>query len=307
MPKGGGAIMHRAVGRVVISETWNGIRDLTVVLFDAQPEAYRVFMEDDLVGKPSSILCDLPVQRLGSAISDAKGQFTIEYSFEVGRCVGPNLAVIVSSPDVGGKGCPKILHASCDIRVSAGEIENYLLAIPNGTLHQLCPMWFGLDGLSVKVSEVHNIFEKIRTAWHQEEQEESTLKFSEIYRKKIETLQEAGTKKRFLENDVRFALPIISIGGEGQAGVAFDHETKKWFMQKGDEKSEIKFIGIASASELELEERPRAGIGVVLDENKKEFQLVISSAPLSLRALETNPGELFLWNFKQRYKRTQNR
>ena len=66
-----------------IRETGFGLRDLTVVLLDVEKDAYPAFSSGELAGKPASELQGLAVHRLGSAVSDARGRFAIDYTFEI--------------------------------------------------------------------------------------------------------------------------------------------------------------------------------------------------------------------------------
>ena len=72
-------------------------------------------------------------------------------------------------------------------------------------------------------------------------------------------------------------------------------------MNKGNEIVEANFTGVVSGEGLTPDERPAVGINVVLNENKKEFGIVVSRTPVRLCAKEESPGELFIDTFKRRF------
>jgi hypothetical protein len=293
--------MSNVAGRIIVHETGNGIPDLTLVLLDVDQSAYPVFASGDLVSNPSSVMHDLRVRRLGTAISVAQGHFSIDYTFKAEDRARPNLALLILTPEMaGGDECQKVLYVSCDIRTAASENENYLVVLPKALLYQAGLTEFGVRGSATLPVETPDHLKEVRDAWRDDSE---APKLSEVYRKKLKVLEETRAKNGIPERGFRLSLPLISSGNAGQSRVAFDDKAKKWFMHKGEEKAEIRFVGVVSASDLKVEERPPAGVGVMLDEDRKEFRLVVASPVFSLRAAEDGPGELFIWNLKQQYRR----
>lgn len=292
--------MSRVAGRIFIRETGFGLRDLTVVLLDVEKEAYSAFSSGELAGKPASALHGLPVRRLGSTVSDARGRFSIEYTFEIEGRARPNLALAVLVSELeGGKECPKILLASCDVRTEAGAGEGYLVAVPKTLLSQAGLTDLGLRG-SVNVTWPAGNREalgKVRQVW---QDEDPGPMLSAVYREKVKEVEEARAGQ-VPENGFRLTLPALE---EGRS-LAFDDKNGIWLLARDGKAVEVSFAGVVAAADLEEERRPAGGIGVVLDEDRGEFLLAVGEPALSLRDPESDPGELFKWRLKRRYGRAQ--
>jgi hypothetical protein len=157
--------------------------------------------------------------------------------------------------------------------------------------------------LEVRKKEPHAILETVRAAWRQEDAPQS--KVSEVYRQKMQAVQSAEAGDQAPANGFRLALPLASTDGNSQAGMVFDSAAHKWFIQSPAGNAEIRFKGVVPADELPPEERPAAGLSLVLDAERKEFRLVARRAPVSLRAPEESPGELYQEILKRGHRRSQ--
>jgi len=313
--------MNKVTGKVILHETGVGIPNLVVTVYDVDSDTLP---REAIQSKQASLVNfweQLQGDRLGSVLTDQDGAFVLEYEDKEVKEERPDLLLFVTAPEGPGlDGCSPVLHVSCGIRQNAGRIESYLVRLtaeelkgagvplplvqapkllrPKASLKRFA-------GIEQRKEATYKILEKVRTVWHQEEA--PAPKISEIYRQKVKALQESEAKNKIPVNGFRLALPMINTGGDGQARMAFDGEAKKWFMQRGDERAEIKFGGIVSAGEMKTEEKPAAGINVVLDEQQKEFRVVISRAPVRLSLTENTPGELFIETFKRRFVRAKTR
>lgn len=134
--------MNASAGIVLHKETGLGIPNLVATLYNIDttkipPASLKVFAQEVLAGKISLGAHD----RLGSAITDANGAFTLEYDEDLlksdvsKKVLRPSLALIVSVPEaVGRKPHENILHVTDDIRSSAGKAETYLVRISTQSL-----------------------------------------------------------------------------------------------------------------------------------------------------------------------------
>ena len=306
--------MNKVTGKVLLHETGVGIPNLVVTVYDVDSSTLP---DDALPPNPAKIVNfweQLQGKRLGSVLTNANGAFLLDYDDSEFKEERPDLLLFVTAPEGPGlDGCSPVLHVSCGIRQNAGRIESYLIrlmaeelkgagvplpSVPAQASEASKALSKRLLAVEVRRRETHQILEKVRTAWRQDDT--SAPKISEVYRQKVKALQEAETKNRTPANGFRLALPMISTSEDGQARIAFDGEAKKWFMQRGDESAEVQFTGIVAADEIKPEERPAAGISVVLDEQNKEFRVVISRTPVRLCMTENTPGELFIETFKRR-------
>ncbi len=81
-------------------------------------------------------LSDLGVVRLGSAITDARGEFRIEFGApdvrEASREKPLNLWLIGSLN--GKEGAAKLIHQEPDVRRHAGQVESFIVTVPDGDL-----------------------------------------------------------------------------------------------------------------------------------------------------------------------------
>ena len=309
--------MNKVTGKVLLHETGGGILNLVVTVYDVDSDTLP---QEAIQFKRASLVNfweQLQGNRLGSVLTDQDGTFVLEYDDKELNEKRPDLLLFVTAPEGPGlDGCSPVLHVSCGIRQNAGRIESYLIRLtaeelkgagvplpsvqaPN--LPQSKEILKRLTGIEQRKEATYKILEKVRAAWSDDDS--PTPKISEVYRQKMKALHEAEAKHRVPRNGFRLALPMISADGDGQARMAFDGEAKKWFMDRGEERAEIKFGGIVSADEMNPEEKPAAGINVVLDEQNKEFRVVISKAPIRLSAAEHSPGELFIETFKRRFVR----
>jgi hypothetical protein len=313
--------MHKVTGKVLLHETGVGIPNLVVTVYDIDS---NTLPRETFQSKQASLVNfweQLQGERLGSVLTDRDGTFALEYDdreFEEKR---PDLLLFVTGPEGPGlDGCSPVLHVSCGIRQHAGRIESYLIrltaeelkgagvplpSVPLANLPQSKGIPKRLADIEQRKEATYKLLEKVRATWSQDDS--PPPKISEIYRQKVKALQEAEAKNRIPTNGFRLGLPMISTSGDGQGRMAFDGEAKKWFMQRGGERTEIKFGGIVSADEVKPEEKPAAGINVVLDEQNKEFRVVISRAPTRLCAAGNSPGELFIETFKRRFVRAKTR
>ncbi|MGH8655930.1 MAG: hypothetical protein ACREYE_28800 [Gammaproteobacteria bacterium] len=311
--------MNKVTGKILMHETGVGIPNLVVTVYDVD---FDTLPQEAIQSKQASLVNfweQLQGDRLGSVLSDRDGTFVLEYEDKELKEKRPDLLLFVTAPEGQGlDGCSPILHVSCGIRQNAGRIESYLIRLTADELNKAGVPLPSVPAPKLQVSKAilirlidmeerrvgtRRILEKVRAAWSQDNV--PTPKISQVYSEKVKALQEAEAKNRIPANGFRLALPMIGTGGNGQARMAFDGEAKKWFMQRGDERAEIKFGGIVSADEMKPEEKSAAGINVVLDEQKKEFRFVISRAPVRLCMTENSPGELFVETFRRRFVRAK--
>ena len=306
--------MNKVMGKILLQETGIGIPNLVVTIYDVDfdtlpkkalqsPQAKIVDSWDQLAG-----------DRVGSILTDDDGSFVLEYGDKEFNEDRPDLLLFVTAPEGSGlNGCSPMLHVSCGIRQKAGRLESYLIRLTTEELkkagvplpHNSVEKTQGAKALPARLlkmelrkRETHSVLEKIRTVWRQSEA--PAPRISEVYRQKLNVLEQAKTKNGISTNAFRLSLPVLSTGN-GQPRLVFNGEARKWFMNKGNEIVEANFTGVVSGEELTPDERPAAGINVVLNENKKEFGIVVSRTPVRLCAKENNPGELFIDTFKRRF------
>ena len=111
--------MHRVHGRVVVQETGEGVRDLTIVVLDVEREALPRLRPGGLVGQPVSALTVPGVRRLGSVVTDGAGRFSLEAVAKDGL---RTLVLLATAPETAGKGgCPRVVHVSCDAADRSGS------------------------------------------------------------------------------------------------------------------------------------------------------------------------------------------
>lgn len=306
--------MNKVTGKILLQETGFGIPNLVVTIYDVDfdtlpkkalqsPQAKIVDSWDQLAG-----------DRLGSILTDDDGSFVLEYDDKAFNEARPDLLLFVTAPEGSGLNeCSPMLHVSCGIRQKAGRVESYLIRLTTEALkkagvplpHNSAEKTNGAKALPARLlkmelhkRETRQVLEKVRTAWGQNEV--PGPKISEVYRQKLHVLEKASGKNGISTNRVRLSLPMVSADG-GQARLVFNGESRKWFMNKGNEIVEANFTGVVSGEELTPDERPAVGINVVLNENKKEFGIVVSRTPVRLSAKENSPGELFIDTFKRRF------
>lgn len=312
--------MNKITGKVLLHETGVGIPNLIVTVYDVDS---NTLPQEAVQSKQASLVNfweSLQGDRLGSVLTGQDGTFVLEYEDKEVKDKRPDLLLFVTAPEGPGlDGCSPVLHVSCGIRQNAGRIESYLVrltvdelkeagvplpVVPVQKLPRSKVSLKRLAGIEERREATYKVLEKVRATWSQDDS--PIPKISEVYRQKV-ALHEAEAKHRVPGNGFRLALPMISAGGNGQTRMAFDGEAKKWFMQRGDERAEITFGGIVSADEMRTEEKPAAGISIVLDEQSREFRVVISRTPVRLCMTESTPGELFIQTFKRRFVRAKTR
>ena len=117
-------------GRVFAKETGAGLADLTVVVYDADPQA--PVDGRALLVAPASSLSNTG-QRLGSALTDREGRFALAYADASFAEERPDLLVFVFAPEeASGQdavGKARLLHASTVGRTDAGRREAVAIAI----------------------------------------------------------------------------------------------------------------------------------------------------------------------------------
>jgi hypothetical protein len=309
--------MNKVTGKILLQETGVGIPNLIVTIYDVDfdtlpkkalqsPQAKIVDSWDQLAG-----------DRLGSILTDDDGSFVLEYGDKEFNEDRPDLLLFVTAPEGSGlNGCSPMLHVSCGIRQKAGRLESYLIRLTTEELKKAgVPLpnsvekTVGAKALPARLLKVElqkretgKVLEKVRTVWRQNEV--PAPKISEVYRQKMNVLEQTNASNGSSTNSFRLSLPMISADG-GQGRLVFNGESRKWFMNKGNEIVEANFTGVVSGKELTPGETPAVGINVVLNENKKEFGIVVSRAPVRLCAKENSPGELFIDTFKRRFVQTR--
>jgi hypothetical protein len=93
------------------------------------------FAGGGLIHQPASAVNQLAVRRLGSDLTNASGDFSIDYEIRNDRLLPVNLALVAFEPGLPQEGgCPQILYASCDVRVGAAEVERFAIAISSANL-----------------------------------------------------------------------------------------------------------------------------------------------------------------------------
>jgi hypothetical protein len=307
--------MNKVTGKILLHETGIGIPNLVVTVYDVD---FNALPKDAFQSNPAKVVSfweHLQGDRLGSVLTDDDGVFVLEYEDKEFKEDRPDLLLFVTAPEGPGlDGCSPMLHVSCGIRQNAGRIESYLIRLAAEELKKASvllpsvpapksenPLPRRILDAELRKRETREILEKVRIAWRRDDF--PAPKISEVYRQKMK--QKAGGDNRIPANGFRLALPMMSASADGQAQLAFDGETKKWFMQNGGGKAEIRFAGIVSGDDLKPEEKPGAGVNLLLNEKDREFHVVVSRSPVRLCMTENSPGELFIETFRRRFVRAR--
>lgn len=137
--------MNLVSGKITHKESGLGIPNLIATLYDIDtvllPKDLRSFAQEVTVGKIALSAHD----RLGSALTNNDGSFTIQYeddvlkySNEKAKAIRPHLALVVFVPETQGrKSYENILFVTDDIRSNAGKAEIFLVKITTKALTQL--------------------------------------------------------------------------------------------------------------------------------------------------------------------------
>jgi hypothetical protein len=295
--------MNRITGHLRVRETDRPAKDLTVHVY--------------LVGErqvPASIMDDskwdalfnadwkgLDAVRIGSANSDVAGQFVLDYDPEALPRVTRdgtrlNLWLAVTGADLASAyPCPKVVYASCDIRIGAGEQESFLIHLDERRLRRL-----GLiggvpqirrDGLSA--SAVLGAIEAVAAAVPKPDLDgiKFSRHFNERHEKRAQEMADAGVRPR---KQAQFTVPVamaaksedqprLSIKADDQRGRLMVHSQSnpggKPLIFKGIRR-QTAVIGVAS-------------VMVEVDDESGAFELALANVPDTLKLDQADP--LALW------------
>jgi hypothetical protein len=134
---------NQVSGRVFVTETSVGIPNLVVSLFNVAVTSESTSPPNgestDIAGGPSEILAHHLGRRIGSVITESNGLFEIGFGDRDAwggvANARPSLLLLVTGPELSGsRPCRNLLHASCDIRIEAGRLESYAVAISRAQL-----------------------------------------------------------------------------------------------------------------------------------------------------------------------------
>ena len=137
---------NRVAGQIVTLKENIAVPNLVVVLFDVDPtdsksqEALAVAIAGTNVGVTDAL--GKIGDRLGSALTDGSGSFTIEYEDEDFRRedsaeTRPDLFLIVQAPDRMGQPLQRqIVFHSAELRRNAGRSESYFIQLDDAILAQ---------------------------------------------------------------------------------------------------------------------------------------------------------------------------
>lgn len=283
--------MPAVQGRLLVWETGASLGNLVVELYDADPQSYPAFETGELIGKRPTALRALPLRRLGSAISDRDGQFTIQYP---GDDRSPaNLALVVVAPEIAGaNGASKILHASCAIRESPGDTEQYVIALAKSALRDSGALPLALVR-TTPMQDVANQLDKVRKGRRQRSAEQQ---MSTVYRRKVRKL--ARSPDRGPDRGFRLAIPTSGLGGKVPPPAFQDG---KWVTRTRDGHVGDALDIVVVPDKQPAVQRPSGPIRVRVDRKNRKLRIAVSRAEPPLLMAQEGPGELVVDRVRRRH------
>jgi hypothetical protein len=140
--------MQEITGKIVLQGNGKGLPDITVLAYDVDDQAAKLFDTGDLEGEPESVLGGLGLRRLGSVLSGRRGESRLTYQQGDESVAGPNLGVVQVAPAADGNFVlaggafvasstyrgGRILQSSCGVLAKAAASEALLFTIPGASL-----------------------------------------------------------------------------------------------------------------------------------------------------------------------------
>jgi hypothetical protein len=295
--------MKRITGHLRVRETDRPAKDLTVHVY--------------LVGGlqvPASIMDDskwdalfnadwkgLDAVRIGSANSDAAGQFVLDYDPEALPRVTldgtrPNLWLAVTGADLASAHpCPKVVYASCDIRIGAGEQESFLIHLDERRLRRL-----GLiggvpqirrDGLSA--SAVFGAIEAVAAAVPKPDLGgvQFSKHFNERHEKRAQEMADAGVRPR---KQAQFTVPVaMAAKSEDQPRLSIKADDQRGRLMVHSQSNPGGKLLIFKGIRRQAAAIGEASVMVEVDDDSGAFELVLANVPGTLKLDQADP--LALW------------
>ena len=120
---------HQAIGRVIESESREGLPGLVVTL-------YHVTDPKQVLEIHGAERLAATATRLGSVLTDQEGGFRIDYGLPA-QTTAPNLAMVVAGPEEDTRDGNQVLHVSRSARRDAGLLESFSIAVARRRLEAL--------------------------------------------------------------------------------------------------------------------------------------------------------------------------
>ncbi|MCB1761729.1 MAG: hypothetical protein KDI27_01150 [Gammaproteobacteria bacterium] len=138
--------MNRVHGKILHKESGLGLKDLIVALYDFDPGTQSEDAEARLavtarLATTGGIGSEIAGDRLGSVITDQRGEFTLNYDDTDFRIRNnekrPDLFLIVHAPDEPGRAFSELLlYISNNLRYNAGREEQYVIKLDSASLQK---------------------------------------------------------------------------------------------------------------------------------------------------------------------------
>lgn len=300
--------MNKITGRIVVHETDRPISSLQVHFYSLKEKSLPKSIRDEPQWDKlyEAGWKGLTTTRLGSVQTTAEG--LIDYEYDPSLVKLPpntrdlNLWFAVVGPEItGAKGCPKVLHVGCDVRVNAGIHESYVVRIPSERLIRL-----GLNGGTAKLSEsfstpeLYTLLDKVTGTSLLPDPPALRGSFGEHFRKRQKE-HNAMLKKEGLSLPTKSAFPV-SLPLRSSAGKAisrntkiqFDKNEKTFTVKRGNEEAKpLKFDGVVRLEATNLKSLKQNRFSIQIDDKTGNFKLALLNVPDALRLTDNEPDKLY--------------
>jgi hypothetical protein len=283
--------MDEVTGVVVLHATGRAIEGMTITVVDVEEGANEQFLKGTLTGKSASAIQELSVHRLGSAVTDAAGRFAIAYTPR-DAAARPTLGLVVLGPETpGDHSCPRILHASCDLRVGAAQREEFRLALTPEALRRggaLAPRWAHATPGQAVLSEV---LEEVKRRWFEETPDPPLL--SEVYLNRHKEMKPPQPPMP----DRGFLMGMRARNEQGKP-VSLAFKEGNWVVRRRGQDVPVAFKGVDMATELASNAGPWTGLGAIVDSEAGSFRMVVPEPVYGLKEREDAAGQLDMMRIK---------
>jgi|694.fasta_scaffold31380_5 hypothetical protein len=313
--------MNRVEGCIVIRETGTGIENLLVVVYDIDIDAYIKLKSGQYGHEKLMGLGGITGDRLGSVLTDAEGQFRLEYEDEDFQLrhpeKRPDLALLVLSPDdpdVAPQN--RLLYASEGVRANAGRLESFFLRISRERLVTARVLSPSVVMASTTLPQLDKVVSALREEALQRQQQVIKTPFSQRYREQRQLILEATTVNKAVRPTRSFPLsipvewqaappPAESVepkedGPPVQRALQYDQDRQQLLLHaEGQEVRPLEFQGIVyqlGASDVDIQS---GGITLVVDLAANRYSLRLPASSTLLTVPELQPDALYRWNAEQ--------
>lgn len=320
--------MNCVEGCIVIRETGEGIENLLVVAYDIDCDAWTKLKSGKNILKKLIGVDGINAVRLGSVLTNAEGQFRLEYEDEVFHLrhpeKRPDLALLVLSPDDPDVAPQhRLLYASEGVRANAGRLESFFLRISRERLVTARVLSPSVVKASTTLPQLDKVVSTLREEALQRQQQVIGTPFSQRYREQRQLILEATTVNEAVRSPRSFPLSIPvewqeaprpaesdepkEDGPPVQRSLQYDQERQQLLLKaEGQEVRPLEFQGIlyqSGASDVDIQS---GGISLVVDLAANRYSLRLPASSTILTVPELQPDALYRWNAEQRQNRGNN-